>query len=168
MKHQIQDLKKANVPCVESIIREKLESKSGLLNFKSKKNSTANHLPLHHNATKSLTKDSKKHKTSILNEDDDSKYARGGQKKHANIRPSAQPLVTRVQNIQLHHEDNKFMKAIDVRGEVKSNIESKDAFVVNQPPAGPPVPQNTFYGQNANLQNYGYNPYGNMYWKKKK
>eukprot|EP00111_Clytia_hemisphaerica_P008017 TCONS_00023302-protein len=166
MKHQIQDLKKANVPCVESIIREKLESKSGLLHFKSKKNSTTNYLPLHHNATKSLTKDSKKHKTSILNEDDDSKYARGGQKKHANVHPSAKPLVTRVQNIQLHHEDNKFMKAIDVRGETKSNIESGDTFVVNQPPV--PVPQNTFYGQNANLQKYGYNPYGNMYWKKKK
>ena len=84
--------------------------------------------------------------------------------------PSAQPQVTQViQNIILHHDDNRFMKSVDLTGTGKSNIaqnEDYDRFVVNQQP----VLQNTnYYQENGNLQNdYGAynNPYS-MYWKKK-
>lgn len=171
MKHQIQELKKFNIPCVESVIREKLESKSGLLHFKSKKNSTkspSNSTTQHHNSTS--VKSSHQQKPLLGIDDDESVYSRAGHKKHEHIHPSAQPQVTQViQNIILHHDDNRFMKSVDLTGTGKSNIaqnEDYDRFVVNQQP----VLQNTnYYQENGNLQNdYGAynNPYS-MYWKKK-
>ena len=180
MKHQIQELKKFNIPCVESVIREKLESKSGLLHFRLKKNSTASTppsnstKPQHHNSTSVITSSEKKHQQKPLlgEQDDESQYSRAGaHKKHEHIRPSAQPQVTQViQNIILHHDDNRFMKSLDVTGTGKSNIEQNEdyeRFVGNQQQ---PVLQNTnYYQQNGNLQNsYGAynNPYS-MYWKKK-
>lgn len=171
MKHQIQELKKFNIPCVESVIREKLESKSGLLHFKLKKNMTVPSSASNRNSTASPTKNLLRKQKPLREEDDGSEYSRvGARKKHENLRPSAKPQVTQViQNIILHHDDNKFMKSVDVTGATKSNIANSnedDSFVVNQP-----VPQNMnmYPQQNGNLQNsYGYtNPYNNMYWKKK-
>ena len=174
MKHQIQELKKFNIPCVESVIREKLESKSGLLHFKLKKNSTtspssSSTTPRRNSTHTSVKNNPKKHQQKPLSEEDDgSEYSRAGaHKKHTYLRPSAQPQVTRVQKIILHHDENKFMKSVDVTGSAKSNIDSvDDRFVVNQKP----VLQNpNYYQQTGNLQNNyaGYNNPYNMYWKKK-
>ena len=155
LKRQVQDLRKAKIPCVDSVIRKKLEAKSGYLNLKLRRNTTASL----QNAT---ANHSSKSSPAVLKARDESKYSREGHKKAANPRPSAQPLVTRVMNVKLHHNKNYFMKSIDVKGATKSNIEnaqSQDQFVVNQP-----VPQNSYY-QSSNFQNYN-NPY-NLYWKKK-
>jgi len=154
LKRQVQDLKKVKFPCVESTIREKLEAKSGFLNLKLKKNATT--------TLRNTTASHSKSKPAVLKGEDRNKYSRQAHKNAIHPRPTAQPLITKVMNVKLHHNKNYLiMKSIDVKGATKSNIENaqaQDQFVVNQS-----VPQNSYY-QSSNFQNY--NPY-NMYWKKK-